>query len=139
VRVLDASGKLVMECVIATQASTLREFLGGLRGSVRLTLVAPRESALLDKRRSEDSCAKRNIQRGQLTLHADPGSAMTSKPVALLKAGLGVTKTHSRPYVSDDNRYPESRFRSLKHRPESPTGSAAYETPALIARYFPRY
>ena len=60
-------------------------------------MVAPRESAELAKRLIEDSCAKQNIQRGQLTVHADRGSAMTSKPVAFLMADLGITKTHSRP------------------------------------------
>ena len=45
---------------------------------------------------------------------------MTSKPVAFLMADLGVTKTHSRPYVSDDNPYSESHFRTLKYRPDFP-------------------
>src|SRR6266849_1898161 len=57
---------------------------------------------------------------GQLTLHADRGTSMRSKPVALLLADLGVTKTHSRPHVSDDNPYSESQFRTLKYRPEFP-------------------
>ena len=45
---------------------------------------------------------------------------MTSKPVAFLMADLGVTKTHSRPYVSDDNPYSESHFRTMKYRPDFP-------------------
>ena len=57
---------------------------------------------------------------GQLTLHADRGTSMSSKPVAFLLADLGVTKTHSRPHVSDDNPYSESQFRTLKYRPEFP-------------------
>ena len=83
-------------------------------------MVAPRESAELAKRLIEASCAKQNIRPGQLTLHADRGSSMRSKPVALLLADLGVTKTHSRPHVSDDNPYSESQFRTLKYRPEFP-------------------
>lgn len=83
-------------------------------------MVAPRESAELAKRLIEDSCAKQNIEPGQLTVHADRGSAMTSKPVAFLMADLGVTKSHSRPYVSDDNPYSESQFRTLKYRPDFP-------------------
>ena len=83
-------------------------------------MVAMRESAELAKRLIEESCAKQNIQRGQLTLHADRGSSMSSKPVAFLLADLGVTKTHSRPHVSDDNPYSESQFRTLKYRPEFP-------------------
>ncbi len=83
-------------------------------------MVAMRESAELAKRLIEESCAKQNIQRGQLTLHADRGTSMSSKPVAFLLADLGVTKTHSRPHVSDDNPYSESQFRTMKYRPEFP-------------------
>ena len=61
-------------------------------------MVAMRESAELAKRLIEESCAKQKIQRGQLTLHADRGTSMSSKPVAFLLADLGVTKTHSRPH-----------------------------------------
>jgi putative transposase len=64
----------------------------------------------------EESCKKQHIQPGQLTLHADRGTSMRSKPVALLLVDLGVTKTHSRPHVSDDNPYSESQFRTLKYR-----------------------
>ena len=83
-------------------------------------MVAMRESAELAKRLIEESCAKQNIQPGQLTLHADRGTSMSSKPVAFLLADLGVTKTHSRPHVSDDNPYSESQFRTMKYRPEFP-------------------
>ena len=79
-----------------------------------------RESAELAKRLIQESCAKQNIQPGQLTLHADRGTSMSSKPVAFLLADLGVTKTHSRPHVSDDNPYSESQFRTMKYRPEFP-------------------
>ena len=83
-------------------------------------MVAHRESAELAKRLIADSCDKQNIAAGQLTIHADRGSSMTSKPVAFLMADLGITKTHSRPYVSDDNPYSESQFRTMKYRPEFP-------------------
>ena len=83
-------------------------------------MVAMRESAELAKRLIEESCAKQNIQPGQLTLHADRGTSMSSKPVAFLLADLGVTKTHSRPHVSNDNPYSESQFRTMKYRPEFP-------------------
>jgi putative transposase len=83
-------------------------------------MVAYRESAELAKRLIEESCKKQQIQPGQLTLHADRGTSMSSKPVALLLADLGVTKTHSRPHVSDDNPFSESQFRTLKYRPEFP-------------------
>jgi len=83
-------------------------------------MVTLRESAELAKRLIEESCQKQGIRPGQLTLHADRGTSMTSKPVAFLLADLGVTKTHSRPHVSNDNPYSESQFRTLKYRPEFP-------------------
>ena len=83
-------------------------------------MVAHRESAELARKLIEDTCRKQQIEAGQLTIHADRGSSMTSKPVAFLLADLGVTKTHSRPYVSDDNPYSESQFRTMKYRPDFP-------------------
>jgi transposase InsO family protein len=64
--------------------------------------------------------AQQGIAPGQLTVHADRGSSMTSKPVAFLLADLGVTKTHSRPYTSTDNPYSEAQFKTLKYRPDFP-------------------
>jgi transposase InsO family protein len=63
---------------------------------------------------------RQGIARGQLTIHADRGSSMKSKPVALLMADLGVTKTHSRPHVSNDNHYSEAQFKTLRYRPDFP-------------------
>jgi putative transposase len=83
-------------------------------------MVAHRESATLASRLIDDSCSKHKIDRGQLTLHADRGTSMTSKTVALLLADLGVTKSHSRPHVSDDNPYSEAQFKTLKYRPDFP-------------------
>ena len=77
-------------------------------------MVAPRESAELAKRLIADSCEKQDIQPGQLTIHVDRGSSMRSKPVAFLLADLAVIKSHSRPYVSDDNPYSESHFRNAE-------------------------
>ncbi|MGM3331270.1 transposase, partial [Bacillus cereus group sp. BC251] len=54
------------------------------------------------------------------TIHADRGSSMTSKPVAFLLADLGVTQSHSRPHVSDDNPFSEAQFKTLKYRPDFP-------------------
>jgi putative transposase len=84
-------------------------------------MIAERESAALAEELISQTCARQGIQRGQLTVHADRGSAMTSKPVALLLADLGVTKTHSRPQVSNDNPYSEAQFKTLKYRPDYPT------------------
>jgi transposase InsO family protein len=91
-------------------------------------LVATRESAALAQQFIAETCAKQAIPPGQLTVHADRGPSMTSKPVALLLADLGVTKTHSRPYVSNDNPFSESHFKTLKWRPDFPAqfGSLAH-------------
>jgi putative transposase len=63
---------------------------------------------------------QQQIEEGALTVHADRGAPMRSKPVAFLLADLGVTKTHSRPYTSTDNPYSEAHFKTLKYRPEFP-------------------
>jgi putative transposase len=83
-------------------------------------MVAHQELASLAERLIGDTIIKQGITTDQLTIHMDRGSAMTSKSVALLLADLGVTKTHSRPHVSNDNPFSESQFKTLKYRPEFP-------------------
>jgi putative transposase len=83
-------------------------------------MAAYRESATLAQRLIEETCARQGIAKGQLTIHADRGSAMISKSVAFLLADLGVTKTHSRPHVSNDNPFSESQFKTLKYHPAFP-------------------
>jgi putative transposase len=83
-------------------------------------LIAERESASLAQELIAATCIRQDIQPHQLTIHADRGSSMTSKPVALLMADLGVTKTHSRPHVSNDNPFSEAQFKTLKYRPDYP-------------------
>jgi putative transposase len=83
-------------------------------------MLAQREAADLAKRLIADSCEKQAVDPDRLTLHADRGPSMTSKPVAQLLADLGVTKTHSRPSVSNDNPYSEAQFKTLKYRPDFP-------------------
>jgi putative transposase len=73
-------------------------------------MVATCESAALAEKLIAATCAKQGITRGQLSIHADRGSSMTSKPVALLLADLGVTQSHSRPHVSNDNPYSEAQL-----------------------------
>ena len=73
-------------------------------------MVATCESAALAEKLIAATCAKQGISRGQLSIHADRGSSMTSKPVALLLADLGVTQSHSRPHVSNDNPYSEAQL-----------------------------
>ena len=103
-------------------------------------MVAHRESAALAEKLIGETCARHGIQRGQLTLHADRGPSMTSKPVAFLLADLGVTKTHSRPNVSDDNPFSEAQFKTLKYRPDFPErfGSAEHAR-AHCRDFFPWY
>ena len=83
-------------------------------------MVADRESSTLAKQLIGSSCEKQDICRDQLTLHADRGPSMKSKLVANLLADLSITKTHSRPHVSDDNPFSESQFKTLKYRPDFP-------------------
>jgi putative transposase len=99
-------------------------------------MVADGESAELAKQLIAETCAKQNIQRDELTIHADRGSSMTSKAVALLLADMGVTKTHSRPHVSDDNPYSESQFRTLKYRPDFPERFGCLEDARSHSRQF---
>jgi transposase InsO family protein len=83
-------------------------------------MLAARESAELAEQFIADTIRKHNIMPGTLTLHADRGTSMRSKPVAALLMDLDVTKTHSRPHVSDDNPYSEAQFKTLKYRPDFP-------------------
>ena len=104
-------------------------------------MVAHAEQAVLAERLLAATTAKQLIKPGQLTVHADRGSSMSSKPVAFLLADLGVTKTHSRPRVSNDNPYSESQFKTLKYRPgpdrfgnsRMPVASASSSSPGTTA------
>lgn len=95
-------------------------------------MVAHRESATLAQKLIAQSCERQHILPGQLTIHADRGASMRSKPVAFLMADLGVTKTHSRPHVSNDNPYSEAQFKTFKYRPDFPERFGAIED----SRYF---
>jgi len=99
-------------------------------------MIAHHESAALAKRLIGETCAKQNVVPGQLTIHADRGSSMTSKPVALMLADLGVTKTHSRPHVSDDNPYSEAQFKTLKYRPGFPDRFGSIEDARTFCQDF---
>jgi putative transposase len=83
-------------------------------------MIAHRETAELAEQLIADTIDKQNIVPGTLTLHADRGTSMRSKSVAQLLVDLDVTKTHSRPHVSDDNPYSEAQFKTLKYRPDFP-------------------
>jgi len=83
-------------------------------------MAALRESATLAQRLIAETCARQGIARDKLTIHADRGPAMIAKSVAMLLADLGVTNTHSRPHVSNDNPFSESQFKTLKDHPAFP-------------------
>ena len=83
-------------------------------------MVAGREAASLARELIRQTCVKQHIQREQLLLHSDRGSPMIAQSLAILLANLGVSKSHSRPHVSDDNPYSEAQFRTLKYRPDYP-------------------
>ncbi len=83
-------------------------------------MVAHREASELAKDLISRTCSRQKIQMDQLLIHSDRGSPMTSKAVALLMSDLGITKSLSRPHVSNDNPYSESQFKTLKYRPEFP-------------------
>jgi len=99
-------------------------------------MVATRESKALATRLIGDTCAKQGIVPGQLTLHADRGASMKSKSVALLLGDLGVTKTHSRPHVSNDNPFSESQFKTMKYRPEFPQRFGSIQDARAFCRPF---
>jgi len=83
-------------------------------------MVAEQESADLAQRLIAETCRKWAIQPGTLTLHADRGAPMTSKPVGQLLEDLGIGKSHSRPYTSNDNPFSEAQFKTMKYRPDYP-------------------
>jgi putative transposase len=99
-------------------------------------LIADRESSALAEQLLADTITKENIDRNTLTIHADNGASMASKPVAFLLADLGVTKSHSRPHTSNDNPFSESQFRTLKYRPDFPATFANLQQARAFCRQF---
>jgi putative transposase len=102
-------------------------------------MVASRESATLAERLITSAVRQQRVDRNQLTLHADRGSSMASKPVAFLLADLGVTKSHSRPHVSNDNPYSEAQFKTLKYRPDFPDRFGCIEDARVFCDRFFRW
>ena len=102
-------------------------------------MAASRESASLAEKLIRETCQKQGIRPGQLLIHADRGPSMKSKPVALLLADLGVTKTHSRPHTSDDNPYSEAQFKTLKYRPDFPERFGSVEDARAFCQDFFRW
>ncbi|MGH3780115.1 MAG: transposase, partial [Pseudonocardiaceae bacterium] len=86
-------------------------------------IISPVEDSLL----ATDFIAEAIERNGATphTVHTDRGTSMTSKPVSALLADLGVTRTHSRPRVSNDNPFPEAQFKTLKYLPNFPASFAS--------------
>ena len=99
-------------------------------------MVAYRESAQLAEKLIGETCLKQGIVKRQLTIHADRGSSMKSKSVALLLSDLEITKTHSRPHVSNDNPYSEAQFKTLKYCPAFPARFGPIEEARDFCREF---
>src|ERR1700690_138524 len=102
-------------------------------------MIAHREAAELAEQLIADTIDKQNIVPGTLTLHADRGTSMRSKSVAQLLVDLDVTKTHSRPHVSDDNPYSEAQFKTLKYRPDFPARFGSIEDARAHCQEFFRW
>jgi putative transposase len=99
-------------------------------------MVAYGEAAVLAERLIGEVYRRQGIEPGQLTIHADRGSSMKSKTVALLLSDLGVTRSHSRPHVSNDNPYSESHFKTMKYQPEFPKRFGSIEDARAFCREF---
>jgi putative transposase len=99
-------------------------------------MLAQRESAALAKRLIQETCLKEGVDTSELTIHSDRGPSMTSKTLALLLADLGVTKSHSRPHVSNDNPFSEAQFKTLKYRPDFPDRFGSPEHGLVVCQDF---
>lgn len=99
-------------------------------------MLSPKESGVLAEKLLGECCERQRISRNQLTLHADRGTSMKSKPLAMLLADLGVAKSHSRPQVSNDNPFSESQFKTLKYRPTFPEYFDNIEAARAFCRTF---
>lgn len=102
-------------------------------------MIAECESDVLAQRFIAETLSKHSTSRDQLTIHADRGSAMTSKAVAQLLADMGVAKTHSRPHTSNDNPYSEAQFKTLKYHPKFPERFGSLEDARSYCREFFRW
>jgi putative transposase len=103
-------------------------------------MLAHRESGQLARQLVAQTCEKQHIDPEQLTIHADRGAAPTSKTLAQLYADLGVSGSHSRPHVSNDNPYSEAQFKTMKYRGDYPERFGSYEHALSHCRnFFPWY
>lgn len=102
--------------------------------------IATSETGELAKDFIDAALTEQQITPGQLALHADRGTSMTSKPVSQLLTDLGVDRSHSRPHVSNDNPYSEANFKTLKYCPAFPGRFGSIEDArAFCAAFFNYY
>lgn len=99
-------------------------------------MIAKRETAELAKELIAETCNRQKVQENELIIHSDRGPSMTSKTVALLLSDLGVTKSLNRPYVSNDNPYSESQFKTMKYQPYFPERFGSIEDARVFCRDF---
>jgi putative transposase len=99
-------------------------------------LIAASEAAAIAQELMATACLQQGIARDQLTIHADRGGPMKSKAVAQLLSDLGVTKTHARPYTSNDNPFSEAQFKTVKYRPDYPEQFGSLQDARAWARPF---
>lgn len=99
-------------------------------------MIAERESAELAGQLIEKSCQRQGIEPDQLTIHSDRGAAMKAKSLALLLSDLGVTKSHSRPQVSNDNPFSEAQFKTVKYHPSFPERFGSIQDARVWAQMF---
>ena len=99
-------------------------------------MLAHCESADLASRLIRQTIENQGVSEDQLIIHSDRGPSMASHNVAQLLASLGVTKSHSRPHVSNDNPFSESQFKTMKYRPEFPDRFGGYEDAISFCRSF---
>lgn len=103
-------------------------------------MIAPAETGELAEAFIAEALAGQGIGREQLTIHADRGTSMTSKPVAQLLVDLGVARSHSRPHVSNDNPYSEANFKTLKYCPAFPGRfGSIQDARSFCERFFDHY
>jgi putative transposase len=124
---------------------TIKRWFGGGRLETQVMLcagrlpnwmIAEQETGELAEQLIAATCDKQGIAPGQLTLHADRGAPMVAKTVAQLLIDLGIAKTHSRPYTSNDNPYSEAQFKTLKYRPDYPDRFASPAAARVWASFF---
>lgn len=101
--------------------------------------IATTESTAIAEALFREAAREQGIAPGQLHVHADGGAMMKAKSLALTFADLGISKSHSRPHVSNDNPYSEANFKTLKYRPEFPEFFASIHAARIFMVDFVRW